>query len=167
MNNSKTKSIVMSALIAALYAVLTYFAAALSLAFGPIQFRISEVLTILPIFTPAAIPGLTIGCFISNFASFNLLDIAFGTLASLIAALLTRAFRKKLVFGVPLLSMLMPVIINAVIIGLEIAVFYFGGFTFMGFLTAMIEVGISQLVICVGLGIPFYKVLDKMKERVF
>ena len=167
MNKSKTKSIVMSALIAALYAVLTYFAAAFSLAFGPIQFRISEVLTILPIFTPAAVPGLTIGCFISNFASFNVLDLIFGTIATLIAAVLTRVFRKKLLFGVPLLSMLMPVIVNAVIIGLEIAYFYFGGFTFVGFLTAFIEVGISQTVICVGLGIPFYKLLEKIKDRIF
>ena len=167
MKKLNTKNIVLGALIGALYAVLTYFAAAFSLAYGPIQFRISEVLTILPVFTPAAIPGLTVGCFISNFASFNVLDLIFGTLATLLAAILTRVFRNKLTFGVPLLSMLMPVIFNAVIIGLEISVFYLGGFTFIGFLTAMLEVGISQTVICLGLGIPFYKVMQKFKDRVF
>ena len=164
MKKLNVRSIVMGALIGALYAVLTYFAAAFSLAYGPIQFRISEVLTILPVFTPAAIPGLAVGCFISNFASFNVLDLVFGTLATLIAAILTRMFRNRLTFGVPLLSMLMPVIANAIIIGLEISVFYLGGFTYIGFLTSMLEVGISQTVICVGLGIPFYKLLKNRKN---
>ena len=65
--------IVLSAIIAAAYVALTFFSNIFGLAYGPIQLRISEVLTILPVFTPAAIPGLTIGCFISNIASFNVL----------------------------------------------------------------------------------------------
>lgn len=77
-------------MIAAIYAALTYLAMALNLAYGSIQFRFSEALTILPIFTPAAVPGLAIGCLIGNLASPYPLDLVFGTAASLIAALLTR-----------------------------------------------------------------------------
>ena len=77
-------------MIAAIYAALTYLAMALNLAYGSIQFRFSEALTILPIFTPAAVPGLAIGCLIGNLASPYPLDLVFGTAASLIAALLTQ-----------------------------------------------------------------------------
>lgn len=77
-----------AAVIAALYTVLTLVAVAMNLAFGPVQFRFSEALTILPVFTPAAIPGLTLGCVLSNlWSSFGLADIIFGSLATLLAAL--------------------------------------------------------------------------------
>ena len=81
--------IITGALIAAAYVALTFLSNIFSLAFGPIQLRVSEVLTLLPIFTPAAIPGVTLGCFIANIASFNAVDMIFGTAATLIAALLT------------------------------------------------------------------------------
>ena len=72
-----------AAVIAALYTVLTLVAVAMNLAFGPVQFRFSEALTILPVFTPAAIPGLTLGCVLSNlWSSFGLADIIFGSLAA-------------------------------------------------------------------------------------
>ena len=63
---SKVRFLAQGAVIAALYAVLTYLAAAMNLAYGPVQFRFSEALTVLPVFTPAAIPGLALGCFLSN-----------------------------------------------------------------------------------------------------
>ena len=66
---NKVRFLALSAVIAALYAVLTYAAAAVNLAYGPFQFRFSEALTVLPAFTPAAIPGLAIGCLLSNLAS--------------------------------------------------------------------------------------------------
>lgn len=132
---SKTKSrinfIVTGALIAAAYAGLTFLSNVFSLAYGPVQFRVSEVLTLLPIFTPAAIPGVTVGCFIANIASFNAVDMIFGTAATLIAALLTYALRNITFKGLPLLAMLPPVIVNAVVIGLELAFFYLpGGYSF-------------------------------------
>ncbi|MEE1026034.1 MAG: QueT transporter family protein, partial [Acutalibacteraceae bacterium] len=78
--NSKTKFLVLGGLIAAFYAVATYISAAMGLAYGGIQFRISEALTILPVFTPAAIPGLIIGCFIGNLGSpFGMVDVLLGT----------------------------------------------------------------------------------------
>ena len=67
----KIEFIITGAIIAAAYAGFTYLSAAFGLAYGPIQLRVSEVLTILPVFTPAAIPGLTVGCFLANLGSFN------------------------------------------------------------------------------------------------
>ena len=89
MNKKKVNFIVLAGIIAAAYVVLTFVANALNLAYGPIQFRISEVMTILPILTPAAIPGLTIGCFISNLGSPYAIDIICGTFATFLASILT------------------------------------------------------------------------------
>ena len=166
MTNSKAKLqyITTAAIIAAVYAALTYFGAFFGLSYGPIQLRFSEVLTILPIFTPAAIPGLTIGCFIANIGSFNLLDMVFGTLATLIAAILTRLFKDIKFKGIPLLSLFPPVIVNALIIGLEIAIFFLPeGLSLYGFLISALQVGTGQLIVCYVLGIPFYFTVKKTK----
>ena len=119
----RIKYIVTGAIIAATYAGLTYLSNFFGLAYGPIQLRISEVLTILPLFTPAAIPGLTIGCFIANIGSFNVADLLFGTSATLCAAWLTYILRDKTVKGLPIFAFLPPVIINALVIGFDIAIF--------------------------------------------
>ena len=95
MRNKKVLLIVQAALIAAIYVVLTYFISAFNLASGAIQVRISEALTILPVFTPAAIPGLFIGCLLSNLLTGCMpLDVVFGSLATLIGACGTYALRK-------------------------------------------------------------------------
>lgn len=160
--NSKINYIIHSALIAAAYVGLTFLSNIFGLAYGPIQLRISEVLTILPIFTPAAIPGLTIGCFIANIASFNMLDMVFGSFATLIAAILTFLIRNIKFKNLPLLAMFPPVIINALIIGFEIAFFFLPkGFYFFGFLISALEVGVGQLIVCYGLGIPFYLTIKR------
>ena len=154
--------IITGALIAAAYVALTFLSNIFSLAFTPIQLRVSEVLTLLPIFTPASIPGVTLGCFIANIASFNAVDMIFGTAATLIAALLTYAFRNIKFKGLPLLSMLPPVIINAVVIGLEIAFFFLPeGYTFWGFVISGLQVGLGELAVCYILGIPFYLIVKK------
>lgn len=167
---SKINYIVTGALIAALYAGLTYLSNIFGLAYGPIQLRFSEVLTILPVFTPAAIPGLTVGCFIANIGSFNMLDMIFGSFATLLAAVATYYLRNIKIKGLPILSMLCPVIANAVIIGLEIAWFFMPEASLIyGFLISAFEVGISELVVCVGFGIPFYLIVKKYRifERKF
>lgn len=166
MTNSKAKLqyITTAAIIAAVYAALTYFGAFFGLSYMAIQLRFSEVLTILPIFTPAAIPGLTIGCFIANIGSFNLLDMVFGTLATLIAAILTRLFKDIKFKGIPLLSLFPPVIVNALIIGLEISIFFLPeGLSLYGFLISALQVGTGQLIVCYALGIPFYFTVEKTK----
>ncbi len=162
----KTEYIVTGALIAAAYVGLTFLSNAFGLAYGPIQLRVSEVLTLLPIFTPAAIPGVTVGCFIANIASFNLLDMIFGTAATLLAACVTYLFRNLKLKGLPVLAILSPVIINSLIIGLEISFFYlseadslFG--TLGGFLISVLQVGIGEAIVCLGFGIPFYLIIER------
>lgn len=165
-NKKRLQFIITGALIAAAYAALTFLFNIFGLSYGPIQFRVSEILTILPIFTPAAIPGLTIGCFIANIGSFNMLDMIFGTFATFLAALLTYIFRGVKFKGVPVLSMFMPVFFNSLIIGLEIAFFFLPkSFTVLGFVISAIEVGISEFIICYILGIPFYLIVDKYIKR--
>ena len=156
--------IITASLIAAAYAGLTYLCAALNIAYGPVQFRVSEVLTLLPIFTPAAIPGVTIGCFFANIGSFNLLDMVFGTAATLIASILTYLFRNIKFKNLPLLSMFPPVLINAIIIGLEINFFFLPeGASLWGFVSSAFSVGLGELAVCYVLGIPFYLLVDKYK----
>lgn len=94
--SQKLRYLVQGAMIAAIYTVLTLLAALWGLAYGPVQFRFSEALTILPVFTPAAIPGLTVGCLLSNiFSGYGIYDMVFGTLATLLAAAGTRLLRNN------------------------------------------------------------------------
>ena len=139
-NSSKTAVLFMvqAGAIAAIYVVLTYFISAFNLASGAIQFRISEALCVLPYFTPAAIPGLAIGCFLANLLTgATIWDIIFGTLATLIGAVVSYLLRKH-----KFLVTLPPVIANAVIIPF---VLYYG----YGFTSAWVVNGMD-------LSIPFY-----------
>lgn len=131
-------------MIAAAYAALTFVN---PLSFGPVQFRISELLTILCCLTPAAIPGLTIGCFIANTASFMPLDLLIGTASTLIAAVLGYAFRRVCLHGYPVLSAFFPVVTNGILVGLELC-FYAGNFTPIGFLTAAGSVALGEAGVC-------------------
>ena len=120
-NYEKVRFITLSATIAALYVVLTLISAAFGLSSGVIQIRISEALCVLTFFTSAAVPGVSIGCLIANvITSANVLDIVFGTLATLIGALGGRLLRKN-----PYLVSLPTVLANMVIIPLVI-VYGFG-----------------------------------------
>jgi uncharacterized membrane protein len=164
MNSSRTKYLVTGALIAALYAGLTYVSAVMGLAYGPVQFRFSEALTILPILTPAAIPGLTIGCLLGNLGSpYGIVDILCGTLATAAAAVFTRMLRKVRFKSIPFLSPLAPVIVNALIIGAEITFFLPGGASLTGFLISAGWVGLGELVVCYVLGLPLVVALEKNK----
>ena len=112
MKNKKLLFLNQSAAIAALYVVFTLASNALGLALGPIEVRFSEGLTILPVFTPAAVPGLYVGCMLANFlVGGNPFDIFLGSLATLIGALGTRYFRKK-----RLLPYLCPIAANTLIV---------------------------------------------------
>ena len=162
MNKKKVNFVVLAGIIAAAYVVLTFVANALNIAYGPIQFRVSEVMTILPILTPAAIPGLTIGCFIANLGSpYGAVDIICGTFATFLAALLTYYSRKIIIKNLPVLSMFFPVIVNAIIIGLEITLLMPEGFKLTAFLITAFQIGLGQFVVCYGLGIPLYFTLKK------
>ena len=152
-------------MIAAIYAVLTYAAAAMNLAYGAVQFRFSEALTLLPVMTPAAIPGLAIGCFLANLASpLGPVDWVFGTAASLMAAVLSYLARNLRIKSLPVLSMFFPVLCNAVIIGLEIVwvgVMDSGTAAWAEFLPTAISVGAGELAVCAVLGLPLTALLER------
>lgn len=160
---SKTKSLAVAAAIAALYAVLTLFPGLNLLSFGAVQLRVSEVLCVLPIFTPAAIYGLTAGCFISNImSSAGPLDMIFGTAATFFAAIATYALRKKSPFA----AVLPPVFFNGVIIGWMITFFYTEtADRFAQILALNIStVALGELIVCYALGLPLVKYLKKHKN---
>lgn len=162
MNSKKVRFLVFGAIIAALYAVFTYAAAFFNLAYGPIQFRFSEALNVLCLFTPAAIPGLTVGCLIANIFSFNPIDLVMGTSATLIAAVTMYLLRNVKIGSFPFLSLLMPVISNGIIVGLEIAIFFTdGGASLTGFLVAAAEVALGELAVMMTLGTALYYLLLK------
>lgn len=171
MNQSKrVQRLCLGAVIAALYAVLSYLAAMVNLAYGAVQFRFSEALTVLPALTPAAIPGLAVGCFISNLGSpLGAVDWIFGTAATLLAAVCTRAVGKIEINGVPWLAALPPVLANAVIVGVEVSClsevgFSLANFSWAAFGAAAVTVGVGELVICYALGLPLLAALRKIDK---
>lgn len=165
-NRTTTLYLVEAALIGAFYVVLCYLQEMIlpSSASGIVQVRLSEVLCVLAVFSPSAIYGLTVGCFISNllWAGIMPMDILLGTFATFLAALCGYLFRNFKLFKVPLLSLMMPVILNGLIVGLELELFYIkGGFEFAGFFTQAGIVALGEFIACVILGIPFYFILMK------
>ena len=153
-----TKSLVRGALIAAAYATLSYLSAPLTFMF--FQFRLSEALCVLPIFFPEAIPGLFIGCLIANYLSGCVIwDIIFGSIATLIGAILARALAKlprKLMF----LSTVPTVIANAIIVPFVIIYAYGSPESYL-FLFFTVLVG--ELVTATGVGTILYYQLEKRK----
>lgn len=166
----KTKStvyIVQAAVIAALYAALTILQNTLlpGTASMAVQFRVAEVLTILAVFTPAAIPGLTIGCVIANISSLSVLgpyDMIFGSLASLLAAVLMYLLRNKRLFKLPIAAALMPALANGILVGFEIEFFFVeGGFHFGDFLLQGGLVALGELGVLFVLGLPLARLIEK------
>ncbi len=112
MKRKSVRLLSQGAIIAALYAALTLVSASLGLAIGPFELRFSEALAVLPLFTPAAVPGLFCGCLVANIlCGAHFLDILFGSLASLLGAVGTYLLRKK-----PYLALIPPVLANTLII---------------------------------------------------
>lgn len=162
MKKKTTLFITQAAVIAALYVALTYVSNMMGLAYNSVQFRISEILTLLPIFTPAAIPGLTLGCVIANLSSpFGLIDIVCGSAATLFAALSTRALRNVQIKNTPFLATIPPVFFNGLIVGLEL--WYLGDKTPSLFFISALQVMAGEAVICIIAGIPFIHAVRKTK----
>lgn len=153
--NNKTRRIVFGAFIGAVYAALTILLAPIS--YGPLQIRISEALTILPFFSPYSIVGLFIGCIIANiFGGNGIMDIVFGSLATLIAAIITYYIGKMKFKLKAYLAPLPAVIINAIVVG---AVLYYT--QNIPLVATMLWVGLGELIACYVLGIPLLMVIDK------
>ncbi|MCL2865952.1 MAG: QueT transporter family protein [Lachnospiraceae bacterium] len=158
-NMSKGLFLAQAALIGAIYIVITIIFAPIS--FGPMQVRISEALTILPLFTPAAIPGLFIGALLGNLLGGAVLpDIIFGSLATLIAAFGTYGLRHHSKF----LAVLPPIVVNAIIIPFVI---HYGYGVQIPIPLLMLYVGVGQIIACGILGLLLHKVLEKYKHQIF
>ena len=146
-----TKTLTRVALIAAVYTVVSLALAPFS--FGNIQVRISEALTLLPLIYQPAITGVTLGCFLTNLIGAlmgvnptGLLDAVIGTAATFIAAMITWHFRNKKVAGLPLISILAPVVLNFFFIGAELAVLMMPENVIMGTLIFGAEVAVGELI---------------------
>jgi uncharacterized membrane protein len=149
------KFIIKAAIIASIYAALTILLMPIS--YGPIQVRVAEALTVLPYFTSAAIPGLFIGCLVSNIAGgLGWMDIIFGSLATLISAYITYLIRKSKKVLVPLPS----VIVNGIVVGWVVSTIYTESTLPLGI--TMLTVAGGQAVSCYGLGYPLLKLLEKL-----
>lgn len=159
MRNKRVQFITQAAMIAAIYVVLTFSFATFSR--GPIQVRLAEALTILPYFTPAAIPGLFVGCLCGNLLASALLpDIIFGSLATLLGALGTHFLRKQSKYLAPV----SPVLANALIIPFILKYAYGEPFSIP---YMMLTVGIGEVISCGVLGMILLGALDKYKTRIF
>lgn len=141
-----TRYLTQAAIIAALYAVLTHLQNLLlpGSTTWAIQMRLSEALCVLALFTPAAVPGLTLGCLIFNitYAAALPLDFVLGSAATLLAAQGMWLTRKVTVHGYPLLAMLMPAIANAILVGWELTVYIGGGFGLNALYVALGEIAV-------------------------
>lgn len=160
MRNNRVTFITQASMIAAIYVVLTLLISAFSLASGAVQVRISEALTVLPAFTPAAIPGLFIGCLISNVMSGGLpMDVIFGSLATLIGACGSYLLRRwKWAVPIP------PILANVLIVPFVLAYVYHlpGGVPYF-----MATVGIGEILSCGVLGILLYNILARYRNVIF
>ncbi|MBQ9119904.1 MAG: QueT transporter family protein [Lachnospiraceae bacterium] len=158
MRNKNVLYLVQAAIIAAIYVVLVTIFNMWS--FGPIQFRIAEALTILPYFTPAAIPGLTIGCLLANLLGGSvLLDVALGTLATFLGAVLSYKLRKyKWLVPVP------PILSNALIVPWVLK-FGYGAAEAVPYM--MLTVGASELIVCGVIGMILLYALKPLQYKIF
>lgn len=155
MKQNDARKLAVGGVIAALYVALTYIAAVFGLASGAIQVRLSEALTILPVFTSTAVPGLTVGCVLANLLTGCApWDVVFGSLATLLGAVGTRLLKNK-----PYIAWIPPVMANAIIVpfvlqkvyGVEDAWWYLA-----------LTVGAGEVIACGILGILLYHSVKKI-----
>lgn len=144
-----TKDITISAMVAALYTVLAFVFAPIS--FGPVQFRVSEALTLLPFCLPQTVPGLFVGCLISNIiGGFGIIDIVFGSAATLAAAIITAKMPNVWLAALP------PVVVNALVVGFYIAIL-----SSTPIIPCMLYIGAGQAGVCFLIGVPLVTALKR------
>ena len=158
MRNISVRQLATAAIVGALYAALTLFSSAFGIAYGPVQFRLSEALCVLPFLFPETAWGLFVGCWVSNLISpYGALDMGVGSLATLIAALWTARCRRKWLAPLP------PVVCNAVLVGAVLAWQQSGSWdTFCpAFALNALSVGLGEAVVCFALGLLLLRALEK------
>ena len=163
--NKNTQTFAKIAMIAAIYTVVSLVLAPFS--YGNIQVRIAEALTILPLIYRPSIAGVTLGCFLTNLIGAmmgvnptGMIDAVVGTAATLFAAIPTYQLRDRKIAGIPVLSLMMPVIFNFFFVGMELSVLYFEGNVWLGLLIMGTEVAIGELISVI-IGYFLVKALDR------
>ena len=159
-NRNKIRRLCETAIIASLYVILTELSAMIGMSSGAIQLRISEALCILAVFTPAAVPGITLGCAVANLLTGSVvLDVIFGTFASLLGMIGCRALKKH-----PYLAPAPYALANIIIVPLILTYVYNAQESLpILFLT----VGIGEIFSVFVIGIPLYMILNKHKNQLF
>ena len=160
-----TKGLAIGGMVAAIYVVLTLIFQPIS--FGAIQFRIAEAMTLMPVMTPYAVPGLFVGCLLANWLGGGIwFDVVLGSIATLLAAVCTRKFRDR-----PALAAIFPTLFNGLIVG---PVVYFAYVRAPGdpvsvptLLFNMGTVALGELVVCYVLGLPMIYGLKKLPGNLF
>ena len=162
MKNLSVRRLVRCAVIAAVYVVVCLVLAPFS--YGAVQVRVAEALCLLPVFGAEYIFGVVLGCFLANLLGSTIVDVIFGTLATLLACLVTYKLRNIRFKGLALAASLPPVLFNAVIIGIEIAVMFpdptSSAPIWLACITNGISVGIGELISCTVLGVVLVKLIE-------
>ena len=153
------RSLALSGVIAALYAALALVSTAMGLGFGTVQLRLSEALCVLPLLFPEAVPGLAVGCLVTNLLSpYGAADLIFGTLATLLAAVLTRRIRRRALAPLP------TILCNAVIVGAllgYVGAQEEGGVFWTLFALNAFTVGLGEALVTYILGLPLLRWIEK------
>lgn len=147
----KIKALARAALIAAAYLAITSVPFISSFSYGPLQVRVAEALTLLPIIFPEAVPGLFIGCLLANILGpFGLVDIIGGSLVTLLAAYISYRFRRSII------AYLSPILLNALLVSLYLHLFFR-----LPYLPTALTIGLGQAIAVLGLGLPLLRYLKR------
>ena len=160
MKNLSVRRLVRCAVIAAVYVVVCLVLAPFS--YGAVQVRVAEALCLLPVFGAEYIVGVTLGCFLANLLGSTVVDVVFGTLATLLACLVTYKLRDVRVKGLAIPASLPPVVFNMIIVGAFEITFFFsdGAPTAMMAVFNAVTVGIGELISCTILGVALVKLIE-------
>ena len=160
--NFTVRKLARCAVVAALYVVLCM--ALQPFSYGAVQVRVAEALCLLPVFGAEYIVGVVLGCFLANLLGSTIVDVIFGTLATLLACVVTYKLRNVRFKGLAIVPSLPPVLFNAVIIGIEIAVMFpdpsSSAPLWLACITNGISVGIGELISCTVLGVLLVKIIE-------
>ena len=157
MQKWSTRRLTRAGIIAALYAALTYALA--PYAYGPLQIRLGEALTVLPALLPEAVPGLFIGCLVANIgsAAAGIYDVIFGSLLTLLAAICSRYLKNPVLTGLP------PVLFNA--LGVPLILVLAGGESWAAYWSVAGSIALTQTIWVYALGLPLYFAVKRSKDR--